>query len=59
MLTNFLLDSEHIYFVFMCYFRSSAEPKNKCNYVFSSMLKFHLKSNWKVLTDNRGGRAVK
>lgn len=26
--------------------------KNKCNYVFSSMLKFHLKSKWKVLTDS-------
>lgn len=52
--TNFLLDSEHIYFGFTCYFRASTEPKNKCNYVFSSILKFHLKSKWKVLTDNTG-----
>lgn len=44
---------QSISILFLCAILDQAQSqKNKCNYVFSSMLKFHLKSKQKVLTDN-------
>lgn len=54
-LTNFLLDLECIYFVFLRAILEQVQTqKSKWHYIFSSMLKFHLKSKWKELTDSDG-----